>query len=114
MGNFKNWSSPLPLRHSSIDSIPSDAIGIYGFWYKYNNRCIYIGQAKGQSIRERVKQEYENSHNSQLKEWIECFRNSLKIRYLTVPSSKICDINKLEKKFISLWNPETNIINRRK
>ncbi len=114
MENFENWSSLLPLRPSSIDNIPSDVIGIYGFWYKYNNRCIYIGKAKRQSIRNRIKQEYRHSHNSQLKTYIRRFRNFLEIRYLTVPCDKIRDINKLEEKFIGLWNPETNITGKRR
>ncbi len=111
MENFKDWSSLLPLRPSSIDNIPSDVIGIYGFWYKYSNRCIYIGKAENQSIRMRVKQEYENSHNSQLNEWIEFFRNSLEIRYFSC--DKTHDINKLEQEFTSLWDAETNLTNRR-
>ncbi len=111
MENSENWSSPLPLRPSYIGSIPNDAIGIYVFWYKYNGRCIYVGKTESQSIRERVQLEYENSSNPQLKEWIECFGDSLEICYY--PSDNIRDIDELETKFIHLWNPETNLNKRR-
>ncbi len=109
----KNQRWKKPLRYSNIDSIPHDAIGIYGFWHKDNGRCIYIGKAEKQPIRERIRQEYDNSHNPSLKTWIKYFRNSLEICYLAVPCSKRHTVNKLETRLIRLWNPETNKKKRR-
>ena len=110
----KNQHYKKSLRYYNIDDIPDDTIGIYGFWRKDNGRCIYIGQAKDQSIRTRVKQEYDKSHNSELREWIRLFGSYLEFCYLAVPHDKMHKVDDLENKFIDLWNPETNIRNKRR
>lgn len=108
-----------PLRRRNIDSIPVDAIGIYGFWHPRRNskgrkyrRCLYIGKAERQSIRVRVHQEWMDSHNSGLKKWIKCFGEELEICYLRVSPDRAHRIDSLETRLIHLYNPETNIKKR--
>ena len=108
---WTRWKRPLRLTH--IDSIPENAIGVYGFWRRESGRCIYIGKAE-KSLRQRVKQEWDNSHNPKLKSWIRCFGESLEICYLPVPHDKIGRVDSLETRLIRIWNPETNINKKRR
>ena len=97
-----------PLRCFNIDRMPDDAIGVYAFWCQKSGRCLYVGKAEQQSIRERVKREWRDSHNKQLKFWIKKYGKYLEICYLTVPYDRMHKVDNLETKLIRLWNPETN------
>lgn len=96
----------MPLRLHHIEDIPSKMKGVYAFWYRPNGRCIYVGKAEKQSIKTRLKQQWLNSRNPDLKLWIDAFSKSLDICYLSVEDGKI---GKVEKKLIQMWYPETNI-----
>lgn len=110
MGKIR-WKKPL--RCANIDSMPRNAAGVYGFWCRTNGRCIYVGKAEKQSIRDRVKQEWQNSHNHALRSWIQCFGEFLDICYVAVPHDRIAHVDKLETRLIRRWNPVTNINKRR-
>lgn len=110
--NMKKKRSTMPFILYNIDSIPDNAIGIYGFWFRKNGKCIYVGKAEKQPIKKRLRQHWRKSHNLQLQSWIREFREFLDICYLPVKCKK--KINKMEVRLIRAWRPETNIIHRRR
>ena len=79
--------------------------GVYGFWYRTTGRCLYIGQAKEQPIKNRLKQHWYRSHNAKLRQWIKAFGQHIEICYMPV-NSAIMD--KTEKRLIKALRPETN------
>lgn len=87
-------------------------VGLYGFWCRKNGRCIYIGKAKEQPIRERLLQHWKGSHNETLNLWIEAFGNYLDICYLPISRQNIID--KMETELIRKWNPEADKSRRRR
>lgn len=97
----------FPFSITHIDSV-IDNCGIYAFWY--NDKCIYIGQAKSQSIQKRLRQHYRESHNPTLNLWIDAYRKSLQFCFLEVKAKNKIDF--LEKKFIRRLQPRCNIYNR--
>ena len=52
----------------NIGKAPEHEFGVYSIWSK--NICIYVGLAKEQSIRVRLRQHYSGSHNDILDSWI--------------------------------------------
>lgn len=114
MNISKSAHRKKPLCLSSIESMPDNAIGVYGFWNRRNGRCIYIGKTEKQSIRKRVTQEWECSHNKELKSWITHFSNLLDICYLSVPYDKVNKVDGLETRLIHKWNPEANYRKKRR
>ena len=89
----------------NISKIPYDARGVYSFWF--GNRCIYIGQAKNQRVRDRLLQHFKGSHNQILNLWINAYGGQLEFCcYLTKPHK----INFLEKLLIRAWKPVANRI----
>ena len=101
----------MSLRLHNIDSIPSHTKGVYAFWCRTNGKCIYVGKAEKQSIKDRLKQEWRNSHNANLKLWINEFGEFLDICYLPVKDGRI---DKVETTLIRMWHPETNISKQRR
>lgn len=97
----------FPLRRIHIESIADSHKGVYAFWCRVNGRCIYVGKAERQSIKDRLMQEWSNSHNKTLKRWIATFGEHLDICYL--PVSRQNRIDRTETTLIKLWNPEANI-----
>ena len=95
-----------PFKHSVIDVLPNDQIGVYGFWY--NKRCIYIGRTTEQSLRKRLFQHYNDCHNDKLKKWIISKKWKLKINY-KIYSSKINTKN-MEYYYWDLYKPICNKI----
>lgn len=94
------------LSHLSIDQIPRSVIGVYSIWCRDNGKCIYVGQAKDRSIRDRLKDHWNGSHSEVLKLWIKAFGETLDLCYLSVKSDKI---DRFEKRLIGLWKPEANV-----
>jgi len=99
----------MPFRRHVIDRIPANARGGEGFWHR--SKCLYIGKAKDQPIKNRFKQHWNYSHNVELRRWIKAFDQHIQICYLPVDNAKI---NKMEKRLIQALLPETNQTNRRK
>lgn len=56
-------------------------------------------------------QHWRNSHNENLKLWINAFGKFLDICYLSVKDDKI---DRMETKLIQMWHPETNTQKQRK
>lgn len=97
----------LPLRLVNIESIPATLHGVYGFWCRTNGRCIYVGKAEKQPIKTRLRQEWANSHNPALKQWIAAFGEFLEVCYLPVKNRG--KIDRMETMLIRAWSPEANI-----
>jgi len=108
MTHHKNRGT-MPFRHHIVDKIPSDARGVYGFWYRPNGKCLYIGQAKGQPIKSRLKQHWNRQENPKLHLWMKAFGQQIEICYLLADDAKI---DKLEKRLIKAFRPETNRTHR--
>lgn len=100
----------MPFRRHIVDKIPSDMRGVYGFWHQPTGKCLYIGQAKKQSIKSRLKQHWYRSHNAELHRWIVAFGQHIEICYLPADNAKI---HKIEKRLIKALRPETNRTNQR-
>lgn len=97
----------MPFRRHNIESIPDNAVGIYGFWYRTTGKCIYVGKAKKQPIKKRLKQHWRKSHNLELRLWIDEFGEFLDVCYISVECKK--RIDRMEKRLIRAWDPEANI-----
>ena len=42
------------FSYVGITKIPKDVSGVYAFWCRDNKKCIYVGKAEDQSIRDRI------------------------------------------------------------
>ncbi len=111
MNQSKKQRRKISFRRHNIDNIPSQIKGVYAFWCRTNGKCIYVGKAERQSVKERLTQEWRNSHNQNLKLWISAFGEFLDICYLPVKDGKI---DRMETKLIRMWHPETNISKQRR
>ena len=103
--------TPMPLSISSIERIPPSVMGVYAFWNPANGKCIYVGQAKCQPIKERLRAHWRNADNEKLRLWIQALGARIKICYLPLERGKI---DKCETRLIRVWNPEANIQKKRK
>lgn len=103
----------FPLLRTNIDALAPDLPGVYGFWCRTNGKCIYVGKAVEQTLKDRLIQEWGNSHNEGLKQWIQAFGDDLDVCYLPVQNHG--KIGRMESTLIKVWHPEVNIMmNRRK
>jgi excinuclease UvrABC nuclease subunit len=96
---------PYGFKTASLGKIPANVIGIYAFWH--GGRCIYIGQAKAQSIKDRLWQHYKNCHNSTLDKWIDAYGRELTF---CVFHSSYRRIDDLERKLIKRHQPRANVL----
>lgn len=104
--NKENHREVLRWGGYVFDKIPSRAYGVYAFWRRDNGKCIYVGQAAAQPIKERLRNYWKgDSHNETLKLWIRAFGDYLDVCYTEVQPSKI---NGFERRLIRLWRPEAN------
>lgn len=87
----------------NINSL-SNEIGVYAFWL--NGKCIYVGKAEKQTLKERLTQHYRNCHNDYLKLWINVYGKRLKFCYLRLNNHK--RVGFIERKFIYRLQPMTN------
>ena len=71
--DFRHVKGMLRLSHTGIEKMPKDISGVYAFWCRDNGKCIYVGMAKDQPIRNRLRQHWRDSHNEKLKMWIREF-----------------------------------------
>jgi hypothetical protein len=95
-----------PFRLRSLDDISDYDYGIYGFWY--DKHCIYIGKAKEQPIKERLKQHWKGSHNPILSDWISGAGRHLCYAYLAVPDKGSIDVH--ERYYIRRFQPIANTV----
>lgn len=101
----------MRLSRISIERIPPDKIGVYAFWNPKNGKCIYVGKAEHQPIKERLRNHWRKAENEKLRLWIEALGAQIKICYLPLGRNKI---DKYETRLIRAWNPEANIQKKRK
>lgn len=95
----------VKFRYGSLREIPSSIMGVYVIWCRSTNLCIYVGQAKKQSIQKRLLDHWNDSHNDLLNDWVKAIDSYLEVCY------KKCDterIDCLEKRLIKKWKPEAN------
>lgn len=102
--NLRPWSYP------TIAEMPRELVGVYAFWYRRSGRCVYVGMASDQPLKERLRQHWNGSHNETLRLWIQSYGSHLDICYADVERGRI---ETIERKLIRLWNPEANIQHRR-
>ena len=93
------WSYGLLGEMSNV------ACGVYAFWCRSNGRCIYVGQAKDQPIKNRLHDHWNRSHNQTLRWWIQSFGKQLDVCFVCRNPKKI---DCLERRLIKLWKPEAN------
>ena len=82
---------------------PDDEFGVYSIWSK--NVCIYVGQAKHQSLQSRLRQHYNGSHNGKLNAWI---KSSHPLWFCVEPTKNIQAIDAKERNRIKKYAPLTN------
>ena len=104
MKNLSSKAQPFVLQR--ILDLPADAIGVYCFWH--GNRSIYVGKTDKQTLKTRLKQHYDGSHNDKLSNWISAEGAELKFSYVICSNSD--EVNNLEKKDIHRLQPITNVI----
>ena len=97
---IKRWS------HPTLEEVPRDVIGIYAFWYRRTGRCVYVGQADKQTIKQRLQQHWRESHNDPLNLWIKAYGSLLDVCYAPVEKHRI---RTAERRLIRRWKPETNV-----
>ena len=103
--DFRRVRGVFRFSYAGIVAIPKDVSGVYAFWCREKERCIYVGMAKDQSIRTRVLQHWRGSHNEKLNLWLREFGDYLDVCYMSVRGDRIA---RFEDRLIKLWNPEAN------
>ena len=94
-----------PFTFLGIEKAPSDRFGVYGIWYR--GRCIYVGLAQKQSIRERLTNHKIGASNIKLKHYIQAFNEELSFCFeIYEPHEAITR----EREYINKLQPITNII----
>jgi len=109
MGKSNKLRHKMAWRRHNIDHIPPHIKGVYAFWCRVTRKCIYVGKTKEQSIKVRLLQHWCDTGNHNRTLWIRAFGKSLDICYLPVKYGKI---DKMEKRLIHAWHPETNILDQ--
>ena len=100
----RRWS------HPTLEEVPRDLTGVYAFWYRRTGRCVYVGKASEQTVRERLRQHWRRSHNEALNLWMKAYGNLLDVGYAPVEKRRI---RAVERRLIRRWKPETNIQHNR-
>ena len=102
-----NWEYAV-FNYPGIDRMSDSMIGVYVIWRSSPKRCIYVGKAESQPIRNRLLNHWGGSHNELLKCWLKAGKNrdGIKVCYRETEVSRI---DRLEKKLIQMWHPEANI-----
>ena len=98
------------FSHPTIEEVPRELIGVYAFWHRNSGKCVYVGMASAQPIRNRLRQHWNRSHNETLRLWIQSYGSDLDVCYAQVEETRI---EALERRLIRLWNPEANVQHRR-
>ena len=94
------------FSYRAVQEVPLEAVGVYAFWCRQNGKCIYVGKASDQSIRDRLRQHVQKSHNRTLWLWLQAFGDQVDLCYAAVDRHKI---ETLERRLICLWRPEANV-----
>lgn len=99
-------STRTDFSYQAIELMPRDVIGVYAFWSKSTERCIYVGRAKDQPIHKRLRSHFQQSHNRRLRGWITYLRADLQFCYAQVARNQV---ERVERWLIRQWRPDANI-----
>ena len=91
--------------YSALDAIPKDAVGLYAFWVRDKQKCVYVGQATNQAIRDRLRQHWHRSSNDELRGWLANFGEFLDVCFYPAPKKRI---RRMERALIRKWQPHAN------
>ena len=83
---------------------PSASPGVY-LIYRHRN-CLYVGQAKRQSLYARLSQHFKACENQHLKLWLDA-DFELRYRYLEISEQQMID--RVERYLIRFLSPVCNI-----
>jgi hypothetical protein len=100
------WHGPKPFTLAHIHRYAPDLPGVYTFWF--GRYCVYVGQSKKQSIRKRLIDHWQGSHNPALSIWIKAKKDSLTVSWL--PVERVAVIPVIEKRCIQRLQPLTNVL----
>ena len=98
----------MPLNRHTFGDIPPGIKGVYAFWYRVNDKCVYVG--KSNNIKRRLRQHWRGSDIPELRRWIRAFGGHLDICYLPVNYGKL---HRVETRLINTLRPETNYETRK-
>lgn len=96
----------FPFRLSALKKHVPEKAGIYGFWYR--GYCVYVGKTERQSLRKRLFDHWDGTHNHELQLWIEAKRDNLLVAFLEIEN--ISQIGNYERYYIRVLQPLTNKI----
>lgn len=99
----------LRFNWRNIERAPADIGGVYIIWSKYV--CVYVGKTDKQSLRNRLRQHYNGSHNSALNLWL---RSSHLLWFSYEARRHASAVAALERNRIKQYAPLTNIRLRKK
>ena len=91
--------------YSAVERLPADETGVYAFWCRDTEKCIYVGRTKNRGLRERVCDHWTLRTNDILGLWIREFGESLSLCFHTCTPRRS---EKLERRLIQKWQPEAN------
>ena len=95
----------IAWSYSALDAIPKDAVGLYAFWVRDKRKCVYVGQATDQTIRQRLRQHWLRSSNDELRGWLTNFGEFLDVCFYPTPRNRI---RRMERALIRMWRPHAN------
>jgi excinuclease UvrABC nuclease subunit len=97
------WTRRFRFNYQNIERIPDQVVGVYSFWC--NAICIYVGKAKYQPIKKRLRQHYMGCENAELKLWLNS-SHLIEFKYDVIRSIDLIDVK--ERKSIKELAPLTN------
>ena len=96
---------PFKWSYTAWMTVPADIVGVYLFWYRPTGKCIYVGMASNQPIRDRLRQHWRRSHNEGLRLWMRVFGDDLELCYAPISRRRVRTV---ERRLIRLLSPEAN------
>lgn len=100
----------FPWSYGILTNLPEETVGVYAFWDRRSGKCVYVGMAAGQPIKNRLLQHWKGSHNETLRLWIQAYGSYLDICYAPIERGRI---EVLERRLIRRWKPEANVQHKR-
>jgi excinuclease UvrABC nuclease subunit len=88
-----------------------EAPGIYRFFF--GKICLYVGSARDQTLKDRLKQHWRGSHNHRLGIWIKNHGKTITVEFCVVDVRDLERIKELEQSQIQKFSPMLNLINAR-
>ncbi len=64
----------LPWSYGILTKLPKKAVGVYAFWHRRSGKCVYVGMASAQPIKNRLRQHWNGSHNEALRLWMQAYQ----------------------------------------